>query len=603
MESNTKTRKIAGIMLLAMVLVAGLFFGCQSEESILGPITLPAEIVTTAPGTTNKQEPAATKQGGLPVINLPAVTQPTGGTAQTKPLTEEEVEDFFHAVTTTYNKTAYLRTPEDIAENNPNFLWYTDLLKQKKVLSFAELNRLMTPTEKEELQKMIELGDDYMGEDDVRDPSKTFYSYQNLDEVQQQMDALWGAGRMDVAKLTKMDVYNGSYGYLTADNILLERYLAEDETYEYASYFSVQDIAIDGDRAVIRAQGISVAGKAYFSEYGYAIDETDHRIVGKMVENGWRDTNGNMSMQAVAQALEIDTDTLGSYVFSVVRTADGLQLENVEIEPYRSFGAGVVTPSEVFQYGYHCEVGAEVGLNLRKGPGTSHDVIVILPYELRISELGYNDGGWIFVSATVEGKEYYGWVTNEFVNFYDGMAKPVIYLYPEKETDVSVQVAFTTGGFTCTYPDYGTGWQVTAQPDGTLHNKADGREYSYLYWEGEGHVSYDMSHGFVVPGDDTAAFLQEKLAYMGFTPREYNEFIVYWLPLMHRNPYNLITFQTTAYTDAVDLQILPQPDSMLRVYMVYQPLEEYRAVPQQELVPFAREGFSVVEWGGTEYGK
>ena len=51
-----------------------------------------------------------------------------------------------------------------------------------------------------------------------------------------------------------------------------------------------------------------------------------------------------------------------------------------------------------------------------------------------------------------------------------------------------------------------------------------------------------MSAGFVVKGEDTAAFLQEKLAYLGLTPREYNECIVYWLPRLEGNPYNLISF-------------------------------------------------------------
>ena len=59
--------------------------------------------------------------------------------------------------------------------------------------------------------------------------------------------------------------------------------------------------------------------------------------------------------------------------------------------------------------------------------------------------------------------------------------KPVIYLYPEQTTAVTVRLDYK-GKFTCTYPDYPAGgWQVTARPDGTLTNKADGREYSYLF--------------------------------------------------------------------------------------------------------------------------
>lgn len=177
-------------------------------------------------------------------------------------------------------------------------------------------------------------------------------------------------------------------------------------------------------------------------------------------------------------------------------------------------------------------------------------------------------------------------------------AKPVIYLYPEQEIEVSVQLDYD-GELTCTYPAYEDGWSVTAQPDGTLTDEA-GKQYSYLFWEGETDVEYDMSRGFVVKGSDTAEFLQEKLSYLGLTPREYNEFIVYWLPKMQDHPYNLIAFQQEAYTDSAALTISPQPDSILRVFMAYQPLEQPVEIEEQVLAPFAREGFAVVEWGGTE---
>jgi len=42
-----------------------------------------------------------------------------------------------------------------------------------------------------------------------------------------------------------------------------------------------------------------------------------------------------------------------------------------------------------------------------------------------------------------------------------------------------------TGNLTYTYPYTEDGhWEVTADTDGTLTNKADGLEYSYLFWEG-----------------------------------------------------------------------------------------------------------------------
>lgn len=178
-------------------------------------------------------------------------------------------------------------------------------------------------------------------------------------------------------------------------------------------------------------------------------------------------------------------------------------------------------------------------------------------------------------------------------------AKPVIYLYPEKETSVSVDLDFH-GSFTYTYPYTKDGhWDVVAKPDGTLTNKADGKEYSYLFWEGvTSEFTPDFSEGFCVKGEDTTAFLQKVLPEMGLTPKEYNEFIVYWAPLLQNNPYNLISFQTKNYEEMAPLQINPAPDSMLRVYMAYTPLTEPVTIPEQTFTPFDRNGFTVVEWGG-----
>ena len=181
----------------------------------------------------------------------------------------------------------------------------------------------------------------------------------------------------------------------------------------------------------------------------------------------------------------------------------------------------------------------------------------------------------------------------------DCTAKPVIYLYPEEPADVTVTLDYA-GELTCTYPAYSDGWTVRAEPDGMLHT-ADGREYSYLFWEGVDDTEYDLSSGYCVAGADTEKFLQQTLEKMGLTPREYNEFIVYWLPRMQDNAYNLITFQTTDYENTAKLTITPKPDSILRVFMVWKPLTAPVEVETPEdPAGFARDGFTVVEWGGKE---
>jgi len=176
--------------------------------------------------------------------------------------------------------------------------------------------------------------------------------------------------------------------------------------------------------------------------------------------------------------------------------------------------------------------------------------------------------------------------------------KPVIYLYPEQETQVSVKLTLE-GKLTCTYPAYQNGWNVTTSPDGTLTD-AQGQTYNYLYWEGEMLADYDLSKGFCVKGEDTAAFLEDALAKLGLTRREANEFIVYWLPLMQTNPYNIISFQTDSYTDAARLDIEPAPDTVIRVFMTWQASDSLVEPEEQVLTAPERNGFTVVEWGGTE---
>jgi len=183
-------------------------------------------------------------------------------------------------------------------------------------------------------------------------------------------------------------------------------------------------------------------------------------------------------------------------------------------------------------------------------------------------------------------------------------AKPVIYLYPPQEQEVSVQL-FYQGEIIASYPEYDkalNGWKVVAHPDGRIVNLSDGNEYSYLFWEGlpGKNVDYNLSEGFIVKGEDTIVFLQDTLRKLGLTPKEYNEFIVYWYPLMQKNDYNLIHFAAKEYEDVARLDISPKPDSILRVFMVYKAVKGDESIPAQEIKPFKREGFTVVEWGGSE---
>jgi len=176
--------------------------------------------------------------------------------------------------------------------------------------------------------------------------------------------------------------------------------------------------------------------------------------------------------------------------------------------------------------------------------------------------------------------------------------KPVIYLYPEKVTDVTVKLDLN-GKLGCTYPAYPKdGWNVTAYPGGKLI--VGGEEYNYLFWEGNLNTVFTFDKGFCVKGEDTAARSELALSEMGLIPSEYNDFIVYWLPQMEENAFNLISFAGMEYTDPAKLEITPKPDSTLRVFMVFKPLEKPVEIAPQTFEKFERNGFTVVEWGGAE---
>lgn len=181
--------------------------------------------------------------------------------------------------------------------------------------------------------------------------------------------------------------------------------------------------------------------------------------------------------------------------------------------------------------------------------------------------------------------------------------KPVIYLYPEREQQIYIKLNYS-GKLLTTYPDYDYsigGWKVIAYPDGKLINISDYQEYSYIFWDGETHLNiYDINKGFVIEGAKTKNFLQSTLKKIGLIPKEYNEFIVYWLPKLEKNKYNLIYFAGKEYTDTAKLEIYPKPDSILRVFMAYKPLDKKIDIPLQKFETFERKGFTVVEWGGRE---
>ncbi|USN53210.1 MAG: hypothetical protein H6760_03470 [Candidatus Nomurabacteria bacterium] len=178
--------------------------------------------------------------------------------------------------------------------------------------------------------------------------------------------------------------------------------------------------------------------------------------------------------------------------------------------------------------------------------------------------------------------------------------KPVIYLYPEQSTEVEVKVA-PSGGFSKTVPEYGNGWKVFAQPNGDLTELASGKQYPYLFWEGRSTSIYETpKQGWVIKKDRVHDFLNTTLAKLGLNSQETADFQEFWEPKMQSAPYYFITFMgNPVMNQLAPLDITPKPDTVIRVLMDYQELDEPINVSSYHIRTPERKGFTVVEWGGV----
>lgn len=177
--------------------------------------------------------------------------------------------------------------------------------------------------------------------------------------------------------------------------------------------------------------------------------------------------------------------------------------------------------------------------------------------------------------------------------------KPVLYLYPTEETEVTVTLELD-GYITVSEPPYADGWTVTASPNGTLTD-AVGNTWKSLFWEGVTYFDPQTDSGYCVAGEAAAAFLAEQLPLWGLQGSEIDEFVEYWLPVLEANPWQIVTFNDPGYLEAATYTISPAPDKLIRVYMTITPVEAFVEIAPQTpptAEEIARDGYVAVEWGG-----
>ncbi|MEI6533621.1 MAG: hypothetical protein WCO06_07355 [Candidatus Roizmanbacteria bacterium] len=215
-------------------------------------------------------------------------------------------------------------------------------------------------------------------------------------------------------------------------------------------------------------------------------------------------------------------------------------------------------------------------------------------------------------------------------NFLDiPVGKPVLYFYPIRTTDIIVKLGLLIHD-EITIPSYGpNGWYIRAFTDGSLKDLQPkltncdhidiyrhGSEYAkkackkniypYIYWTGHVPNQYPkQQYGWYVSKKDVKKFLENTLTKIGFTPTEKNDMVSYWAPKLQSihpesNWYRISFLQTEEVNDFIPMTISPRPDTLYRIFMDYEALNDKPQQPilPQQLVPIIRDGFTVVEWGG-----
>ena len=180
------------------------------------------------------------------------------------------------------------------------------------------------------------------------------------------------------------------------------------------------------------------------------------------------------------------------------------------------------------------------------------------------------------------------------------LRKPVIYLYPEKEMEVSVNINITEGKFSVVYPRFNEGnntWKVKANPNGDI--EINNRKYPYLFYECDSYFTQETNEGFIVKDSNAIEFLEEKLEYLGLNNKEMTDFITFWLPVLLKNKLSICTFQSQEFFDHIPLNVSPKPDTLIRIFLTIKKIDSPIEIKEQKLQHHERKGFTVVEWGGS----
>ena len=187
------------------------------------------------------------------------------------------------------------------------------------------------------------------------------------------------------------------------------------------------------------------------------------------------------------------------------------------------------------------------------------------------------------------------------------VSKPVIYLYSEEDMVVSIYPDFK-GELSCTYPEMNEQWNISLECDEIIDRNTS-KTYPYLFWDGEMtnldfNQANEKAEGELLHKSQVVDYLEKSLTAIGFNQKEKTDFITFWGPKMAKKEYSFVQLLEDDQVDEKigGLMISPEPTNLKRVYMLFKTFDKLPDIDSrpQQFSKTKRDGFTVLEWGGTE---
>jgi len=177
----------------------------------------------------------------------------------------------------------------------------------------------------------------------------------------------------------------------------------------------------------------------------------------------------------------------------------------------------------------------------------------------------------------------------------DVVYKPNIYIYPQENIQLEVNIDFPMGGkVIASIPEYKTGWKVSVDAKGLIDYK-----YTFLFYESTQPNVWQTKSGWVVKQSDLKGFFEENMALYGFAGQEIIDFTDYWIPrLKDHESYSICPQILPEVNQVVQLRFSKKPEHILRLYYVIKAHDlSKNELVKPEIPKFERKGYFVTEWG------